>query len=233
MLRDSVIDISLVSCPNGCRHVDAPHSAPAPYSMHNDRTTSEEESGGRHRVALNLMPETYEDAKSLAASANVAAETASVKAGLQPSPMVAVSVSAVCSMARVVLINDHEGQGVPVLSFASREVSAQKCTWRVFPFLGQEGVSLCIRYELWVPEKEKIQAIAPTLKAMDLARPVGNIWGFLFYLLLLVREFHSVRWPNLAILSSKVPPKYFQVPSSFMWCSCSSMKKEESVWSAW
>ena len=36
--------------------------------------------------------------------------------------MMALSLSAVCRKASMVLINDHEGQGIPVLDFSLRNV---------------------------------------------------------------------------------------------------------------
>lgn len=45
-----------------------------------------------------------------------------LESGAQPEIMMAISVTATCSMARVVLVNDYEKQDVPVLSFAARQV---------------------------------------------------------------------------------------------------------------
>ncbi|CAM9455743.1 unnamed protein product [Ectocarpus sp. 4 AP-2014] len=88
--------------------------------------------GGHGRAGLvsSILPETYEDASDRPGGgkgekARVAAMKAATRAGLQPSNMVAVSFSARCSNARVVLVNDYEGQGVPVLSFSSRELKAE------------------------------------------------------------------------------------------------------------
>lgn len=68
------------------------------------------------------MPETYKDANTPLADTEAAAAKASARAGKQPSVMVALSLSAVCSKASMVLINDYEGQGVPVLDFSLRQV---------------------------------------------------------------------------------------------------------------
>lgn len=68
------------------------------------------------------MPETYKDANTPLAEAETAAARASSRGDKQPSIMTALSVSAVCSKASMVLINDYEGQGVPVLDFSSRQV---------------------------------------------------------------------------------------------------------------
>lgn len=70
------------------------------------------------------MPETYEDAKD---PVPVSQETQAMKeeaarAGKQPQAVAALSLSASWSLARVVLINDYEGQGVPVLSFSANQV---------------------------------------------------------------------------------------------------------------
>lgn len=68
------------------------------------------------------MPETYKGAATAPTETEAAAARAYARAGKQPSIMMALSLSAVCSKASVVLINDYEGQGVPVLSFSSRQV---------------------------------------------------------------------------------------------------------------
>lgn len=92
--------------------------------MIHDRTvdSGETEKGG----GLSLLPETYEDADKPAGETEDAAvnKAAAARAGIQPSTITAMSVSAVCSLARVVLINDYEGQGLPVLSLSSEEVRA-------------------------------------------------------------------------------------------------------------
>ncbi len=91
-------------------------------------TDSEEDGGGKGGV-VSLLPETYEGASDPLAEtredARAAATRAVTRAGLQPSTMAAISLSATCSMARVVLVNDYEGQGVPVLSFSSRGLKAE------------------------------------------------------------------------------------------------------------
>eukprot|EP00903_Cladosiphon_okamuranus_P017946 g16513.t1 len=78
---------------------------------------------------MGLLPETYADASDPLAEtredARGAATRAVARAGLQPSTMAAISLAATCSMARVVLVNDYEGQGVPVLSFSSRGLKAE------------------------------------------------------------------------------------------------------------
>lgn len=70
------------------------------------------------------------DQSSTDAAAAAAEKKASIaKARQQPETMIAVSVSASCSLARIVLVNDYEGQGVPVLLLSSRQV----CQF-VFPY---------------------------------------------------------------------------------------------------
>eukprot|EP00752_Nemacystus_decipiens_P006311 g5691.t1 len=89
-----------------------------------DHEPDNNQSGG-----MGLLPETYTDASDPLAEtrrdARTAATRAAARAGLQPSTMAAMSLAATCSMARVVLVNDYEGQGVPVLSFSSRGLKAQ------------------------------------------------------------------------------------------------------------
>lgn len=81
------------------------------------------DSGGGRKGRLNLMPETYEDANTpLAGTEAAAAAKASALAGKQPAVMMALSLSAVCTKASMVLINDYEGQGIPVLDFSLRDV---------------------------------------------------------------------------------------------------------------
>ncbi|CAM9838681.1 unnamed protein product, partial [Ectocarpus fasciculatus] len=98
----------------------------------NNAEASSRDPGNDRGVGLmnSILPETYEDASDRPGGgktekARVAAMKAATRAGLQPSNMVAVSFSARCSNARVVLVNDYEGQGVPVLSFSSRELKAE------------------------------------------------------------------------------------------------------------
>ena len=50
-----------------------------------------------------------------------------------PKTMTAISFSAECSRMRVVLINDYEGQGVPVLRLSSQEVGSVDRSFRLQP----------------------------------------------------------------------------------------------------
>ncbi|CAN0400673.1 unnamed protein product, partial [Hapterophycus canaliculatus] len=82
------------------------------------------------RAAAAILPETYSDeSRSLGGRKRDKVRAAVVKAateiGLQPSRMANISFSATCSMARIVLVNDYEGRGVPVLSFSSRAFKAE------------------------------------------------------------------------------------------------------------
>ena len=85
--------------------------------------------GGGGRMVDYLLPETCQDVSGPLSgrgeAARLAAVKAATKAGVQPSTMAAVSFSAACSMARVVLVNDYEGRGVPVLRFSSRGFKAE------------------------------------------------------------------------------------------------------------
>ena len=98
--------------------------ASAPASNVGDAHEPEDDQSG----GMGLLPETYADASDPLAEtrkdARTAATRAAARAGLQPSTMAAISLAATCSMARVVLVNDYEGQGVPVLSFSSRGLKA-------------------------------------------------------------------------------------------------------------
>lgn len=94
-----------------------------------DGLSTDGDGGGGGGGMVSLLPETYADASDPLAEtredARTAAKRAAARAGLQPSTMAAISLAATCSMARVVLVNDYEGQGVPVLSFSSRGLKAE------------------------------------------------------------------------------------------------------------
>ena len=77
---------------------------------------------------VRILPETCEDSSYQRAEreeARASATGVASRADRQPSAVPMVSLSATCTIARVVLVNDYEGQGVPVLSFYSRDLKAE------------------------------------------------------------------------------------------------------------
>ena len=90
----------------------------------NSGSDGESGNGGIFRI----LPESYEGASHQLAvreEACAAVTGAASRADQQPSPIPTISLSATCSIARTVLVNDYEGQGVPVLSFYSRALKAE------------------------------------------------------------------------------------------------------------
>ena len=130
--------------------------------------------GGKGNV-VSLLPETYENASDPLAETRedtrAAATRAVAKAGLQPSIMAAVSLSATCSMARVVLVNDYEGQGVPVLSFSSRTLKAEGSGFQEdysVKVLGvMEAAFFNVKVVRWEPLCEPWQPVLTAAVGMD------------------------------------------------------------------
>ncbi|CAM9617791.1 unnamed protein product, partial [Ectocarpus fasciculatus] len=124
---------------------------------------------------LSILPETYENASDPLAEtredARAAAVRAAGRAGMQPSTMAAVALSATCLMARVVLVNDYEGQGVPVLSFSSRELKAEGSGFREDFSVELGGVVEAsffnVRVVRWEPLCEPWQPVLTAAVGMD------------------------------------------------------------------
>ncbi|CAM9605202.1 unnamed protein product, partial [Scytosiphon promiscuus] len=81
--------------------------------------------GGGDFGRIRILPETYGEASRPIGGrrrdkARAAVVMAATRVGLQPSRMATISFLATCSTATIVLVNDYEGRGVPVLSFTSR-----------------------------------------------------------------------------------------------------------------
>lgn len=131
------------------------------------------ESGGGSMVSF--LPETYQDTRGPRTgkreAARVAAVKAATKAGVQPSTMAAVSFSASCSMARVVLVNDYEGQGVPVLRFSSRGLKAEGNGYKEDYSMEVSGVTEVEFFNLkvvkWEPLTEQWRPVLTAAVGLD------------------------------------------------------------------
>ena len=87
---------------------------------------SDSDGGCGEGSVTSILPETYRDASDQLPESDDASSAGTVsRANPQSSAMAKVSFSATCSIARIVLVNDYEGQGVPVLSFSSRALKAE------------------------------------------------------------------------------------------------------------